>query len=246
MTSQTQILASQSEGANAGALMDEMNTRKQLAIAQEQAAAAQLAAQTAIRQSVINANEVAIMRKQFENADRPWIDVDVSISSPLIYDSGEVRVEFTFVPKNIGRSPAQNISIDPRLKPILMGDDLREIQRHLCENSAANDKNATLKYTLFPGDRYIQRMEIGMSIEDVNSRFSRTEFERSLGPLDPIPIGLVGCVDYTYESSPRHHQTGFALDVLMKDGRLPLKSMTPLAPESLMLRLHPVGGHFAN
>ncbi len=37
MTRQTVIMASQSEGANAGALMDEMNTRKQLGVMQEQA-----------------------------------------------------------------------------------------------------------------------------------------------------------------------------------------------------------------
>src|ERR1700693_4923092 len=48
MAAQTQIMASQFEGAHAGGLMDEHNTRRQLGIAQEQAKAAQESV-TAIR-----------------------------------------------------------------------------------------------------------------------------------------------------------------------------------------------------
>jgi hypothetical protein len=185
-------------------------------------------------------DQLSLMR----DADRPWIEVDVSINSPLTYDSTGMHAAFAFVPKNIGPSPAQNISIAPTLTPAFMGDDLRQIQKRICENRAAQGEDATLRYMLFPGDHYTQVIGMGMSAEDVNSRWNK--FELSSGPIDIIPIALVGCVDYTYELSPRHHQTGFALDVLMKDGRLVLKSQAPLAPESLILRSHPSGGHFAN
>jgi hypothetical protein len=50
-------------------------------------------------------------------------------------------------------------------------------------------------------------------------------------------------VDYTYESSDRHYQTAFAMAIPMKDGGMPLKSLTPLAPGSFILRAHPTSGH---
>jgi len=238
MTKQTQLLASQSEGANAGALMDEMNTRKQLGIVQKQVDAAQKQANAATR-------EASVLQKQFEAADRPWIAVDVSINSPLTYDSNGVHVGFDIIPKNIGRSPAQNMSIQVMLKPSLMGDNLDGIVKRICNDIAIQGTRWPLRYVLFPGDHYIQPTVLNMSVDDINSYF-QGKLPPETGPTDLIPIALVGCVGYTYESSPRHHKTGIALDVLMKDGRLVLRSQTPLAPDSVSLRLHPFGGHFAN
>jgi hypothetical protein len=73
MTYQTQVLASQSEGANAGALMDEMNTRKQLSIASTQAIAAQTQA-TAAQDSVKAIQGQATIARQLAQEDRrPWV-----------------------------------------------------------------------------------------------------------------------------------------------------------------------------
>jgi hypothetical protein len=66
MTKQTQILASQNESAAAGGLMDQMNTRKQIAIAQEQAKAAQ--------DSVAAIQEQTTIARQLAQEDRrPWV-----------------------------------------------------------------------------------------------------------------------------------------------------------------------------
>jgi hypothetical protein len=184
--------------------------------------------------------QLSLMR----DADRPWIDVDIFITSPLTYDGKAVRMEFTIVPTDIGRSPAQNISINPKLTPEFMGDDLREIQKRLCDSAATKNGMASLQYVLFPGHHYSQPVGLDMSAEDINSHWGKQP--PGFGSPDPIPIALVGCLDYTYESSDRHHQTAFAVDVLMKDGRLPLKSLMPLAPNSLILRSHPTSGHYPN
>jgi hypothetical protein len=178
------------------------------------------------------------------DADRPWIAVDVSINSQLTYDKNGVHVGFNIIPKNIGRSTAQ-VAIQAILKPSTMGDDLGEVVKRVCHDIASDGGRWPLRYVLFPGDHYIQPTELGLSAEEIDSYF-RGELPAGTAPPDLIPITLVGCADYTYESSPRHHQTGIAIDVLMKDGRLVLKSLTPLAPDSLILRQHPFGGHFAN
>lgn len=58
IAAQTLIMQSQSEGANAGALMDEMNTRKQLALGQQQADAATVAVKQAATDSAENARRI--------------------------------------------------------------------------------------------------------------------------------------------------------------------------------------------
>lgn len=180
--------------------------------------------------------------KQLELTDRPWVTVDMFINSPLISTDNGVQMDFVFVPKNIGHSPAQNVSINPHLVPIFIGEDVREMQKRICE-SAVQDQSVNFKYVLFPNEPYSEPMGLSMSVEAINAHWGK--LPAGLHP-DPIPITILGCVDYTYETSQRHHQTGFAIDVLMKDGRLPLKSLLPLAPSSLILRQHASGGHFAN
>jgi hypothetical protein len=191
------------------------------------------------KQAVAAQKQIDLLR----DADRPWIDISVTVSSVLTYDNSGVHVGFSFMPKNIGKSPAQNIWIGASLKPLLMADDATEIQKGIC-GGANYVNNPIPRYLLFPDKEYIQPYGLQMSAADANSHLSK--FELSQGPIDPIPITLVGCVDYTYQTSPLHHQTGFAFDVLMKDGRLVLKSKTPLAPDSLALSPHSAGGHFAN
>ncbi|MFZ3262825.1 MAG: hypothetical protein WA172_02395 [Terriglobales bacterium] len=181
--------------------------------------------------------------KQLELTARPWVDLDISITTPVTYDRDGLHISFTFIPKNIGPSPAQNVSIAPKLIPGSMGTDVHEIQKRICDNRAvASDE--PLRYALFPNRSYEQKITMQITDAEINSQWSK--FELSQGPNDLLPVLLVGCVDYTYDSSPRHHQTGFAFDVLMKDGRILLKSKMPLQPNSVGLMEHSFGGHFAN
>jgi hypothetical protein len=102
MSDQTQILASQSEGASAGALMDEMNTRKQLDIVQKQAKAAEESADAAKSQLI--QTEKAFMLDQW-----PYMsESKTELAEPIAADH-EIHVNITF--KNIGKSPAQDIRI---------------------------------------------------------------------------------------------------------------------------------------
>lgn len=100
MGCQTQILASQSEGANAGALMDGMNTRKQLAIAQTQATAA------------LDASKTAERALEFQN--RPWISLQNFRPTqgervPDRNAPNEWRVTYDVV--NTGYSPAVRVVV---------------------------------------------------------------------------------------------------------------------------------------
>jgi hypothetical protein len=109
MTKQTQIFASQSEGANAGALMDEMNTRRQLDIAQKQAKAAQ--------------DSVAAIRAQMRQDQRPLLKPGTSFTHKQLAVgetiTGSVTVE------NVGKTPATQMKGLWYIRIVQNGEKLR-------------------------------------------------------------------------------------------------------------------------
>jgi hypothetical protein len=91
MSDQTQILASQSESASAGGLMDGMNTRRQLDIGERQADALQDQV-TATAQAT--QESVSAIRRQMRQDQRAWMEVsftkpahptEIGIGVPLAY-----------------------------------------------------------------------------------------------------------------------------------------------------------------
>jgi hypothetical protein len=116
MTKQTQILASQSEGTNAGSLMDEMDTRRQLVIAQEQAVEARKQAKAA-------EDSVKAIQAQMRQDQRPLLKVTSDfIQKPLIVGS---TVGGTVTFQNIGKTPAKNIVGKWYLRMVRNGEPLR-------------------------------------------------------------------------------------------------------------------------
>jgi hypothetical protein len=193
------------------------------------------------------ANQLAAMQAQLEvmrDADRPWVDVDILIASPLTYDGKAARIDFTFVVSDIGRSPAQNVSIIGMLTPAFFWDDLRQTQKRVCNDAATPIGMGSFRYVLFPGRPITQQTSIAISGNNLDSHIGK--LPQGAGPVDLMPIALVGCVDYTYESSARHHQTAFTVDLLMKDRGLPLRSKTPIPSSDLMLSSHPISSHYPN
>jgi hypothetical protein len=99
MTDQTQILASQSESAAAGAAMGEINTRRQLDIAQQQANAAK--------------DSVKAIQRQMRQDQRPWIKVNLGDSDAsekitwLTQVGGPLNVPIRFT--NTGKTAAKHV-----------------------------------------------------------------------------------------------------------------------------------------
>jgi hypothetical protein len=120
------------------------------------------------------------MQKQYEALDRPWLIVDVSVAMPLTYElmsapltqlstppstpiiiagpaiTGRVvRVGFTFHITNIGKSPAQNVLVEPRL---IFGMDEHAIlakEEELCTAPEKHERltgHAYSGYMLFPNE----------------------------------------------------------------------------------------------
>ncbi len=191
--------------------------------------------------------QAAAAQSQWEvmqDADRPWIDVDIAITSPLAFDGKAAGTAFTFTLSNIGLSPAQNISINPRLTFATLGDDLRKVQKQACDDAKSAYGMGSLRYILFQGQHYTQAVGLDIPAKEIDSHWGKMPPGAAVPDL--IPLALVGCVDYTYQSSGHHHQTAFAFDLAMKDGGIPSKSNAPISPTDLILRAHPVSGHYPN
>jgi hypothetical protein len=104
MTKQTQILASQSEGANAAALMDEMNTRRQLGIVQQLATATGKQAELTGRQFVAS--------QQLIESQRASISVAfASVNNPVTFHDGGLSFVFSVALKNIGGLAANKVKL---------------------------------------------------------------------------------------------------------------------------------------
>jgi hypothetical protein len=77
-----------------------------------------------------------------------------------------------------------------------------------------------------------------------------TEFQ--IGPIAWHmfePVVLVGCIDYKFYGSPRHHQTGFAYAVSGYQNRLPPDSheaTVEVPPELVIFGRYMGGGTYAN
>lgn len=100
MTYQTQILASQAESAAGGAAIGELNTRKQLVIAQKQADAAEKAAIEA-------AASLKATARQFREQERPYL-WPIKMEQFRMVKGEQIR--WNIFIGNYGRSPAITVS----------------------------------------------------------------------------------------------------------------------------------------
>lgn len=220
MQSQTQILASQSEGANAGALMDEMNTRNQLGIVKEQADAAQKQAKAA--QDSANA-----IQRQTEIGSRPWLELsEIALTDGMrINAKGEANSLVHIVATNIGKTPAREVGFWAELGERY--NEHQEIQR-MCTMETGGPKGAG-KYgqVLFPtkklGEKENRVITIKLKPLTLVSRTGKAESTRidKNGPpssqeesIYSIPSSVIGCIQYKSFTSDVPYYTGFIYEFI--------------------------------
>jgi hypothetical protein len=187
--------------------------------------------------------QLEVMGKQFEATDRPWIALDVSPNSPLTYDSIGLHAEFTIVPKNVGRSPAQNIFIQAGLIAGLNYTEWKEGQKKMCDWAASKERvGAVPGQIVFPEKSFTQETFLQLSNAEIDS------FWATLPPIalhTEVPVGLIGCAAY-FGASGIPRQTGFMFGLVKHDRHFIDITKTPIPRESLILIKPPGGSDFAN
>jgi hypothetical protein len=180
---------------------------KQIAVAQATADAAKKSAD--IAESTLIAT------------NRPWVSVDISIGSNLVYDDeGNARVIIKFVLKNVGSSPAANVWIDGEIVPVF--GDSGPFQKAISERNKARAAGlGNLGVTLFPGETQTHAHNLPISRASIKEYMEKMAAD--IGEEAAKKIGmsflatLVGCVDYKFTFAEGHHQTGFILDLRKRD-----------------------------
>jgi hypothetical protein len=211
-------------------------TRSRKAAEDSAAAAVRLAGANAsmaetMRNELDAANkQVKVMQQQLETADRPWVKiVDVkprgngpeipSLSFQVLSLAGvnspkqQAYLNYEVHGKNVGHSTALNIQTATELYlPQWKNGYSNEVQaeeKRFCESyfkgktTVSNGGPA-----LYPDEPYTSVMGNGGAVVKDSMNF----FPELTGGPYIVPV-LVGCVDYQFQSSTRHHRTLFVYEM---------------------------------
>lgn len=182
---------------------------------------------------------------QLELADRAWVKIaDITVTHGNVFTvldfepskvfpdaKPQAKLRFTVDYKNVGHSTAVNIKIIPEL--YLMG------LAHYSDNEAAEAEenrfcNLPIKYdqahmngkpALFPDESSSSIQWIAADITEDKS-YNDKDMGRVIMPI------LIVCMDYQYQSSPKHHQTRAVYDLS--------RMILPFMPEPHLFGIFPI------
>jgi hypothetical protein len=152
-----------------------------------------------------------ISQKQLELTERSWLTVDFAPESITFYEGG---MQFALHARvtNIGHSVATGVVVPIE---IFLASDAKSIfkepfkrQKNLCDEIAMKpisvQQNET-EMVVFPNDNV--SLVLGLQIDKSEIESTPTaNLHYNVKHILPI---VVGCVDYQYGTSKRHHQTRF-------------------------------------
>jgi hypothetical protein len=154
---------------------------------------------------------IALTKRNIELSERPWLSADLRIIDPLKFDessgNGSLGVEVSL--KNMGRSIATNA----RVIEYLTADMVTPRNVGPTEDTACGplrtENSLHLGNVLFPSESmrltdkiYIRKADIDAAVKRVTALGQGVWNGR-------IMPGLITCIDYTFPSSPTHHQTRY-------------------------------------
>ena len=173
------------------------STQKQLVIATWCTFAAVLI-YAAITAAILNATKDAAKAakdsadataKQLELAERPWIDIEMKVETPFIFEVNGARVGLNVKIKNFGHSPAASLWPEAEMLAVQSDDILAERDRYCKEVIERETKLTKVGYTVFPGDdRLEQQWMMNVKRKDVEQAANRTN-----GFIRPV---IIVCLPY--------------------------------------------------
>jgi hypothetical protein len=201
-----------------------------------------------------------IAQQQLEMSERPWVVTQYAPNAPLEF-MADGSATFAVLGKitNIGHSVALYVHDTPlitleensvaMLHPTDTQSDVCDRIRDMGERFPDLAHHGD---TLFPGDSAYENMPL---------RFTKDQIAKArLGKTDTFwGLVIIGCVDYTFSFSPKHHQTGYVYEMvrpappivplrgdIVQGGTLPIKIGETLQPNQLIVRRSIFGGFYAD
>jgi hypothetical protein len=154
-------------------------------------------------------------------AHRPWLSVNVSITSDWVFTDEEGRVEIALLIRNVGSAPATNIEWDAVLVPMThhLTDAIKKVNTRFTARIEVLKKSDLAREvsfggTLFPNEAYEQRVSLPLSREDIRNAYGHIAPEIGTPFIAP---SVVGSILYRSPIADTWHQTGFAADIKVRD-----------------------------
>lgn len=150
------------------------------------------------------------MEKSLIAANRPWIKVEIAVGGPIFYNVNGANFRLRYVLTNIGRSPAINVNVSPRVVfPILSMekssrfDPSGDLRKMISEDK---ERNASIPfgYSMFPGETIVQDIVVSMSNDDIKKA---TKLIAAIYPT------IIGTVSYRMGLDSEIHQTAFIVEI---------------------------------
>jgi hypothetical protein len=191
-----------------------------------------------------------IAQQQLEMSERPWLVTEYTPSAPLKFTAdGGATFGVEGKVANIGHSVALDVHDNPLITIQEVGVEMMHPtvkQKEVCDqirDTREKLPNFADGDTLFPGQ---------FSLENMPLNFSRDDIEKARIPKTDTIWGLViiGCVDYKFSFSPKHHQTAYVYEIVRpapgRVGSLSIKIGENLQPNQLIIRRSIFGGFYAD
>lgn len=150
-----------------------------------------------IHHAKIFSQQLIAMNKQIDAMNyeqRPWMAVpEIRIETPLVKDKENATITIMLAAKNVGRTPAQTITILTESAP---KPDWAPITDALCEQA-----NARQNFHVIPGDQFVVHKTLEFKISEI----------AQLAPQ------IAGCVIYGSQFDTKPHRTGFVATISASD-----------------------------
>ncbi len=184
-----------------------------------------------IKMQRVSEETLVHLRREFEAEHRPWIPADVQVEGGWRWTrEGDGRVALRFMLRNVGRSPATNVEIEPRMFPLGWGfPDPPTAQKELSLSVRRGpiSPGQGMGLTLFPDSPprpFIYDIAVGAAdIKRSQQAFKEMYPDAPAAPAFITPI-IVGCILYRFLGE--QHQTGFMFEVGRVDPDTPNVTLT--------------------
>jgi hypothetical protein len=204
-------------------------------------------------------------QRQLEQSERAWLKVSFVVQPPgITFQNGGMQLNITPRIENIGNSVATDVTTPMK---IFLADDADMMfkqplkrQKELCDGLAKQPvihNQAWMAVVIFPHDNDSSvGSGLGLSKAEVDAAKDErigVKGANMIGPKLLVPI-VYGCIDYLYDTSDRHHQTQFILEVQQTNRtstvprRIPMIAIRegePVDASNVVITKYPFGGFYA-
>jgi Domain of unknown function (DUF4062) len=140
--------------------------------------------------------------------DRPWIYIgDPVVNSPLRFIPAGATINLRFPLKNVGKSPAVNVSLQHQFIPASpeRSAPAEEQKRFVSQLRAAPDRLVFGERSIFQGETIISEIDVFVPQREIDD--ANAELIKAGGPKDTFLPIFVACAVYRFNHEGRRHFT---------------------------------------